>query len=107
MYLLGYNSAIRQIKATSKFISWLDGLKDVRGRARVQARIQRLASGNPGQYRNLKFAVSELKIDAGPGYRVYFTLRNESLIILLCGGSKAGQAQDIQMAYELVKEFNE
>lgn len=107
MYLSGYNSALGQIKATSNFIAWLDSLKDVHGRARVQARIERLAMGNPGQHRKLRLGVSELKVDAGPGYRVYFTLRNESLIILLCGGSKAGQAQDIQLAYELVKELRE
>lgn len=92
-----------QIKATSKFTAWLDRLKDLNGRARVQARIQRLADGNPGQHRELKSGVSELKIDVGPGYQVYYTQRHDVLIILLCGGDKSSQTKDIKLAYELVQ----
>jgi putative addiction module killer protein len=91
------------IKATSQFKEWLDGLKDINGRARIQARIQRLAAGNPGKHRDLKQGVSELKIDMGPGYRVYYTQKQEVLIILLCGGDKSSQAKDIRLAYELAK----
>jgi putative addiction module killer protein len=58
---------------TSQFATWLDRLKNINDRARIQARIQRLASGNPGKHRDLKLGVSELKIDVGPGYRVYYT----------------------------------
>ena len=93
---------VKQIKATNQFSDWLDGLKDIQGRARIQARIQRLASGNPGVYRNLKLGVSELKIDVEPGYRVYYTQRQNLLIILLCGGDKASQRTDIELAYQLV-----
>lgn len=92
-----------QIKTTSQFTTWLDRLKDLNGRARVQARIQRLAGGNPGRHRDLKLGVSELKIDVGPGYRVYYTQRKDVLIILLCGGDKSSQAKDIKLAYELVQ----
>ena len=92
-----------QIKTTSQFTAWLDRLKDLNGRARVQARIQRLAGGNPGLHRDLKLGVSELKIDVGPGYRVYYTQRKDVLIILLCGGDKSSLAKDIKLAYELVE----
>lgn len=92
-----------QIRTTSQFTTWLDRLKDLNGRARVQARIQRLAGGNPGRHRDLKLGVSELKIDVGPGYRVYYTQRKDVLIILLCGGDKSSQANDIKLAYELVQ----
>ena len=93
-----------QIKATQEFTEWLNGLRDRTGRARIQARIERLAGGNPGNYRNLKHNVSELKIDVGPGYRVYYTHRKDVLILLLCGGDKSTQRADIRLAYELVKE---
>lgn len=94
-----------QIKATKQFRDWLDRLKDLRGRARIQARIDRLANGNPGTQRNLKQGVSELKIDAGPGYRVYYAWRGEIVVILLCGGDKSSQKNDIQLAYELNKDL--
>ena len=94
-----------QIKATKQFRDWLDRLKDLRGRARIQARIDRLAGGNPGTHRNLKHGVSELKIDVGPGYRVYYAWRGEIVVILLCGGDKSSQKNDIQLAYELNKDL--
>lgn len=97
--------AVKQIKTTSQFTTWLDRLKDIDGRARIQARIQRLASGNPGKHRDLKLGVSELKIDVGPGYRVYYTQRGDVLIILLCGGDKSSQTRDIKLAYELVQDL--
>lgn len=92
---------MKQIKATSRFTAWLDRLKDINGRARIQARIQRLAAGNPGKHRGLKHGVSELKIDVGPGYRVYYTQRRGVLVILLCGGDKSSQTSDIELAYDL------
>ena len=94
-----------QIKATLRFTDWLDRLKDRQSRARIQARIERLATGNPGKYRNLKRGVSELKIDVGPGYRVYYTHRQDILIILLCGGDKSTQSADIRLAYEMIDEL--
>ena len=98
-----YNAQMKRIQTTTQFIEWLDRLKDVRGRARLQTRIQRLALGNPGKHRNLKHGVNELKIDVGPGYRVYYTERDDVLIILLCGGDKSSQKNDIELAYKLVK----
>lgn len=94
-----------RIKATQAFTDWLNGLRDVRGRARIQARIDRLATGNPGQHRNLKRGVSELKVDVGPGYRVYYTYRQDTLIILLCGGDKSTQDKDIRTAYRIAGEL--
>ena len=94
-----------RIKATSAFRNWIDALKDRKGRARIQARIERLAAGNPGQHRVLKRGVSELKVDVGPGYRVYYTHRQETLIVLLCGGDKSTQRKDIRLAYRMVDEL--
>jgi putative addiction module killer protein len=96
---------VAQIKATQEFSGWLDNLRDLKGRARIQARIERLAAGNPGQHRNLKRGVSELKIDVGPDYRVYYTNRRDILIILLCGGDKSTQRADIRLAYDLVENL--
>jgi putative addiction module killer protein len=94
-----------QVKATLRFRKWLDKLDDLNGRARILARIRRLSEGNPGQHRQLKFGVSELKVDVGPGYRVYYTLRREELIILLCGGDKSRQSRDIELAYKFVRDL--
>lgn len=94
-----------QIEATPQFKHWLDGLKDLAGRARVQARIRRLADGNPGQHRVLTGGVAELKIDVGPGYRVYCTQRGNTVVILLVGGDKASQQRDIRKAQELARNL--
>jgi len=84
---------------------WINSLKDRVGRARIQVRVDRLVHGNPGQYRNLSAGVSELKIDFGPGYRVYYTKRNGELIILLAGGDKSTQRQDIKTAIALARNL--
>lgn len=94
-----------KVERTAEFARWLDGLKDLWARARIQARIARLEGGNPGQFRNLRGSVSELKIDAGKGYRVYYTQRGDVLIILLCGGNKATQQADIRKARTMVKQL--
>lgn len=98
-------SLVAQIEATRHFTDWLDRLKDLNDRARIQARIERLADGNSGQHRDLKQGVPELKIDVGPGYRVYFTRHNDVVIVLLCGGDKSSQVKDIEFAYELVDDL--
>ena len=94
-----------RLVATREFTDWLDRLEDVRGRARIQARIERLALGNPGPHRNLRRGVSEMKIDVGPGYRVYYTHWRDALIILLCGGDKSTQREDIRLACELADQL--
>lgn len=85
----------------------MKGLKDLTGRARVLMRIDRLIHGNPGAHRNLTEGVSELKIDVGPGYRVYYALRGDVLLLLLIGGDKSSQQKDIVRALELNRNFTE
>ena len=75
------------------------------GRSRIQIRVDRLANGNPGQHRNLAGGIRELKIDFGPGYRVYYTERGGELIILLAGGDKSTQQQDIKTAISLARNL--
>ena len=85
-----------EVRRTERFAGGLDALGDVRGRARIQARIERLAAGNPGDVAPVGEGVSELRIDVGPGYRVYFTRRGRAVIILLAGGSKHTQTAAIR-----------
>lgn len=96
-----------RVEATPEFREWIDALKDLAGRARIQVRIDRLIHGNPGQHRVLAGGVSELKVDSGPGYRVYYTVRGTRLLLLLIGGDKSSQAKDIVKARRLAKEFEE
>lgn len=96
-----------EIRKTDVFARWLDGLKDLRARARIQARIERLALGNPGDVKPAGEGVSELRIDYGPGYRVYFKRRGQKLIILLAGGDKSSQAKDIKRAQRLARDLTE
>ena len=93
-----------ELRKTRRFADWLDGLRDLRARARVQARINRLADGNPGDAKSVGGGVSELRVDYGPGYRVYFTWRGTELVILLAGGDKSTQASDIKAAQKLAHE---
>jgi len=93
------------MKRTPQFTAWIDNLKDVMGRARILARLRRLAEGNPGDHRNLAGGISELRVDVGPGYRVYYTQRGGELIILLVGGDKGSQQKDIDKANELARSL--
>lgn len=90
---------------TEEYRDWILGLKDVTVRARIQVRVDRLAHGNPGQHRVLTGGVSELKIDVGPGYRVYYTERRGVLIVLLAGGDKSTQSRDIRLALRLAENL--
>ncbi|WP_435627274.1 type II toxin-antitoxin system RelE/ParE family toxin [Candidatus Ferrigenium straubiae] len=90
-----------EIRKTEKYAQWLDGLRNINARARIQARIERLATGNAGDVKPVGEGVSELRIDYGPGYRVYFTKRGRELVILLAGGDKSTQAADIKAALRL------
>ena len=94
---------MRIIRKTEVFGKWLDGLKDIRARARILVRVQRLESGNPGDVKPVGSGVSELRIDYGPGYRVYFCQRGTDIIILLAGGTKRTQSNDIKRALQLVQ----
>ena len=96
-----------EIRKTHVFAKWLDELRDLRGRARVLARIERLASGNAGDVKPIGAGVSELRVDFGPGYRVYFTKREASIVILLAGGDKRSQSMDIKLALRLAKTLED
>ena len=96
-----------ELRKTAKFAQWLDGLRDLRARARVQARLDRLAEGNPGDVESVGEGVSELRIHYGPGYRVYFKAVGREVIILLVGGHKGTQARDIKAALRLARNLSE
>ena len=96
-----------EVRQAARFAKWLEDLRDLRGRARVQARIERLIGGNPGDVMPIGAGVSELRINYGPGYRVYFQQKGSTLIILLAGGDKSTQARDIQEALMLARQIKE
>ncbi|MBM4114175.1 MAG: type II toxin-antitoxin system RelE/ParE family toxin [Phycisphaerae bacterium] len=90
---------------TAAYREWIDGLRDTVARARIQVRVDRLVHGNPGSYRIVREGIAELKLDFGPGYRVDFTVRDLELIILLVGGDKSTQRQDVQRAIALARNL--
>ena len=94
-----------EIRKTELFAKRIDGLEDIRARARILVRIERLAAGNPGDVKPVGEGVSELRIDYGPGYRVYYTQRQRSAVILLAGGEKRTQDKDIKTALRLAKNL--
>jgi putative addiction module killer protein len=96
-----------EVRQTERFAQWLEDLRDLRARARVQARIERLISGNPGDVRPVGSGVSELRINYGPGYSVYYQQKGSTLIILLAGGDKSSQVRDIEEALMLSRQIKE
>jgi len=96
-----------EIRKTEVFAKWIDGLRDIRARARIQARIERLALGNPGDVKSVGEGVSELRIDCGPGYRVYFKKRGNTVIVLLAGGDNRTQSGDITTALRLAHNLED
>ena len=96
-----------RVEKTELYREWIDTLKDHAVRARIQVRVERLIHGNPGQHRDLTGDVWELKIDFGPGYRVYYVQRETRILLLPAGGDKSTQRKDIAKAIELAKNFQE
>ena len=94
-----------EIRKTEIFAKWLDGLNDIRARARILVRIERLAAGNPGDVKPVGEGVSELRIDYGPGYRVYYKKQGQKVVILLAGGDKNTQAKDIKTVLRLARSL--
>jgi putative addiction module killer protein len=91
------------VEVTDEFDKWLKALRDVQARVRILERIRRLRDGNPGDVKPVGSGVSEMRISYGPSYRLYYTQRGESLIILLCGGDKSTQRKDIGRAIEMTQ----
>ena len=93
-----------ELRETNIFSAWLAGLRDRRAQARIQARLDRLAAHNPGDAKPVGSGVCEMRIDYGPGYRVYYVQRGNAFILLLCGGDKSTQDKDIKRALRLANE---
>ncbi|CAA6817107.1 MAG: FIG022160: hypothetical toxin [uncultured Sulfurovum sp.] len=96
-----------EVKSTDLFSKWLSKLKDMKGRMAVVRRIERMEHGNFGDVKSVGTNISELRITTGPAYRVYFTKRDEEIIILLVGGDKSTQSKDIKKAHELLEEYDD
>ena len=94
-----------ELRKTEVFVKWLDSLRDLQARTRVLVRIERLVAGNPGDVRPVGEGVSELRINYGPGYRVYYKQQGQTIIVLLAGGDKRTQTKDIQMALKLAQDI--
>jgi putative addiction module killer protein len=96
---------MREVRQTALYADWFRGLRDRAARARIDVRLRRLSLGNPGDVKGVGDGVSELRIDFGPGYRVYFVQRGELLIVLLAGGDKSTQNKDISAAKTLARDL--
>jgi putative addiction module killer protein len=95
------------VRQTEEFRAWLDGLRDVRAQVRIAARIRAAEAGNLGDWAPIAGGVSEMRVNVGPGYRVYFTRRRRVVIILLCGGDKSSQGRDIKRATRIASEIGD
>ena len=89
---------------TEVFEEWLIGLRDLRARASILTRLERIEDGNFGDHRSVGGGISELRVNVGQGYRVYYTIRQQTVVILLCGGDKDSQRRDIRQAQQMAKE---
>jgi len=96
---------MKDIRKTDVFIEWLKRLRDSRAKARISKRIERLAEGNPGDVKPIGEGCSEMRIDYGPGYRVYFKDTGKEIIIILCGGDKSAQQSDIAEAKKIAGKY--
>ena len=105
MYPLDYNGAMIEVRQTEVYARWFRWVRDRQARVRIDSRIRRLSLGNPGDVRPVGEGVSEIRIDYGPGYRVYFVQRGQALVVLLAGGDKDSQDRDIRRALDLAKEI--
>jgi putative addiction module killer protein len=100
-----YYAWIVEIRQTEEYAAWFNRLRDQQAQTRINVRIRRLSLGNPGDVKPIGEGVSELRIDYGPGYRVYFVQRDKTLVVLLAGGDKRTQARDIQTALRLARSL--
>ena len=105
--IYGLHMPMIEVRETPEFTRWLAALKDQRAVLHIVRRISRVAAGNTGDAKSVGGSVSELRIDHGPGYRVYFTRRRRALVILLCGGDKRTQSRDIRKATEIAEKLED
>lgn len=96
-----------ELVSTRTFDAWIETLRDRQARQRIAARLTRLQAGNPGDVKAVGEGISELRIDCGPGYRIYFTRRGPLMVLLLCGGDKSTQAKDIKRAIAAAKDWRD
>ena len=101
---MGYKRVMIEVRQTAEFAGWLRRLKDHNAAARIVSRLRRMEQGNPGDTKGVGGGVMEMRIDYGAGYRVYFVRRGVQIIVLLCGGDKRTQTNDIERAKKLAKE---
>lgn len=101
-----YTASVREILKSATFDAWFNSLRDRQAKARIAARIDRLSLGNPGDVKPVGSGVSEMRIDYGPGYRVYFMQRGPIIIVILCGGDKRTQVTDIRQAIEIAGNWS-
>lgn len=94
-----------EILKSATFERWFNGLRDREAQARINARIRRLSLGNPGDVKPVGSGISEMRIDHGPGYRLYYRKQGAAFILLLCGGDKRSQSADIKRAHEIAKDW--
>ncbi len=97
----------RNLQGQAPLIDWLDDLRDIRARAQIRARLTRLAAGNFGDCKTLRDGVQEIKVDVGPGYRVYLSRQGTTLVLLLCGADKSAQNRDIERAIAYLNDWKQ
>ncbi len=100
---MAYNNVMVEIRQTEVYARWFGRLRDREARVRIDNRIRRLSLGNPGDVKPVGQGLSEIRIDYGPGYRLYFVRQGQALVVLLCGGDKDSQGRDIRRALELAR----
>jgi putative addiction module killer protein len=105
-WIASYSIHANEIRETSRYAAWFRALRDIEAKARIDARVKRMSLGNFGDVESVGESVSELRIHFGPGYRVYFTRRRSTIVILLCGGDRGSQSRDIRIAKVLAKELD-
>ena len=104
MYLNGYDETMFKIKQTETFTTWFADLRDAKAKARIIMRMDRARAGNLGDVKSVGAGVSEMRVDVGPGYRIYYARRDKTILLLLCGGDKSTQSRDIKRAIALAQE---
>ena len=104
---MDYSFSVIEIVQSDTFSQWLGRLKDRQARARIQMRLDRMALGNPGDVKAVREGISEIRVDCGPGYRVYFIQRGQLRVVLLAGGDKRSQEADIERAIRIARDWRD